>query len=230
MLNNNFFLVFLLAHLIGDFVLQTDRIARLKASGSTGMSIHVVIVFLIQIIALSFFGFPGIAAATVGGIIHYFIDKMKLYLGQFIRKAQILAFAADQLLHVSVIAALTLIFSPYVNLTSSGSNIIRGIISIILASYVSTVGTKILLNDLNKKSIGTDFFKKGERLSDAALCIILASIGIYNTVLFLFSVPVFFVIYKRLQSAVFEYDLKAVTVKFISLTAIAIASALFYLM
>ncbi len=76
-----FVLLFLLAHLLGDFVFQFNKIAEMKAKSLKGILIHVMIVGMIKVIIMGFFyGVRGVIIALCVASIHFLIDYMKLRL------------------------------------------------------------------------------------------------------------------------------------------------------
>ena len=93
----------LLAHLLGDFVLQPTRWLihkRAHKARSRYLYIHVVIHFLLVMLLLWDIGSWKIA--TVIAVSHYFIDLAKLYASPLFKNESI-PFFLDQLLHLLVL-------------------------------------------------------------------------------------------------------------------------------
>lgn len=96
-----------LAHLVGDYILQTNKLAYWKSRSLTGVTVHCLIVFVVTwLFTLPFAGngwlgwWPGVL--FIGGL-HYVIDA-----GQFLLKPRIAPlprFLLDQIAHFLVITA-----------------------------------------------------------------------------------------------------------------------------
>lgn len=96
----NLFLCLLLAHLIGDFVLQTSKSCKHKRDkkwGSVYHYSHALIVFALAWLASWDWAFVWYALAI--GATHFVIDIWKSY-----SKDNVIWFTVDQLLHVAVMA------------------------------------------------------------------------------------------------------------------------------
>jgi hypothetical protein len=91
----------LLAHLIGDFVLQTDTIYKKKISGAWGEILHAQIVGIVLVL----FSWPYLGYLSVWlmifsfVIVHVFIDRFKMRFTSK-RLSSFWAFTLDQALHV----------------------------------------------------------------------------------------------------------------------------------
>jgi hypothetical protein len=96
------FWTLLLAHILGDFPLQTDTIFRLKKRGSWGVLPHVLVCTIINIIALS----PLLAtkqawiAIFVLAIVHAILDHSKIHISDKHARDDIFQFLFDQVLHI----------------------------------------------------------------------------------------------------------------------------------
>ena len=95
----NLLIRLLLAHIIGDFVLQTDKMVQNKKWFSKYMLLHITIVFIITFV-LS--GLWKIAIAI--SALHWLIDSLKIELQKRNYFKPNLMFVSDQLLHFFVIA------------------------------------------------------------------------------------------------------------------------------
>lgn len=93
-------LAMLLAHLVGDYILQTNQLAAWKSRALAGVTVHCVIVFVVTwLFALPFQ--PVWYLVTFIGIMHYLIDAV-----QFLTKPKLsplLRFSLDQVAHMVVI-------------------------------------------------------------------------------------------------------------------------------
>jgi len=220
MLKLDFFLVFLLTHLIGDFVLQTNRIAKLKATTMKGLILHSIIVMAVQVALMSLFGVNGTAAAVISGIAHFMLDYSKNLLYRYFERLQFFYFILDQLMHIVIIVFLTMLFagnSP----VSAYQFYIRLLISLLILGYAATVAVKILLGDLHMCVGGQNFFKAHERQFDALSAIICWSIWHLPQIWGLLLVLAVFLPYSICQKKIFGYDTKVTSVKYFALAAIA---------
>ena len=97
-----------LAHLLADFLLQSDRMCAEKSvDPRRGLGRHVALVAAVNMLLLSFFG--PVKAVSFAGLVagaHLIIDGGKIW---FERRGEIrngmLIFSLDQLLHLAVIGA-----------------------------------------------------------------------------------------------------------------------------
>lgn len=106
------FIPLILAHLLGDFILQpiswvADK--EKKKSGSIYLYIHVVLHTLLAFILLADLDLWWIALTI--GLTHYLIDLAKLQFQN--AKTKRVWFFIDQVAHVGIISALTLFYFPY---------------------------------------------------------------------------------------------------------------------
>ncbi len=95
----------LLAHLLGDFVLQPTRWLihkRAHKAGSRYLYLHILIHFLL--VMLLIWDIDSWKIALVIAVSHYFIDLAKLYVSPYF-KNETIPFFIDQLLHLLVIYA-----------------------------------------------------------------------------------------------------------------------------
>lgn len=221
MVRNDFFLVFILAHLIGDFVLQTNKIAVMKASGKKGLLIHSLIVLTSQVIILSIFGIKGVVAGVLCGVIHFFLDYIKYILNKYFKNFQVVYFIIDQILHILLILLITILFAAGSNtLDEQILLIIRLLISLIIVSYVSSVTIKMLLRDLYYSIRSDIFFKKSERLFDALSGIMLWFIWFFPAMGSIIFNIVAFYFYQKYQKSLFKYDIKVLLTKYVILSLI----------
>lgn len=102
----------ILAHLLGDFLLQPNSWVadkERKKLGSIYLYLHVLIHMVLVMIVLWDFNLWWIAAII--GVTHFIIDGMKLLFQT--SKTKRTWFFADQLLHVSVIVLVSVFYFPY---------------------------------------------------------------------------------------------------------------------
>ncbi|MFP4614625.1 MAG: DUF3307 domain-containing protein [Thiohalorhabdus sp.] len=106
-------LALLVGHFVGDFVLQTDRMVRIKRAPAV-LVLHVVLVTAVSALLL------GSLDGWVLGILfltHLAMDAVKVYL----LPPSLAAFLTDQAVHLAVIVALALAFPATVQAGAWGS-------------------------------------------------------------------------------------------------------------
>lgn len=109
----------LLAHVIGDFPLQTDAIFRLKTKYSWGVLPHVLICTAMNILALMPYLSSKYAWFAIAflGIAHTVLDRTKISLSDKIAKDNFMQFLIDQLLHVLSITITALWLSHVIDIS-----------------------------------------------------------------------------------------------------------------
>ncbi len=137
-LNGNIlFSILLLAHLTGDFVLQTDRIYALKIVSLKGQFLHAVMNFIsvFLFVFIAYFNLlPAIISALIVFITHFIIDYIKLK----IKERNPFLFILDQALHIGVILVIAILLNSRFTSIDLFSNIskyiftLNGILIIIL--------------------------------------------------------------------------------------------------
>lgn len=95
----NLFAALLLAHLISDFPLQTNRIFRMKIEGHLGLALHTAIHILVTAILLKHFWryWPILLFL---GVMHYLTDWIKV---KYSGKSLTPGFVLDQIAHIMVL-------------------------------------------------------------------------------------------------------------------------------
>ena len=185
---SDYFLALLLAHLAGDFVFQSDQLCKLKKEPDIkqrvlGISIHVVIIMLINITVFGFMakGIPWVVLLIVN-FFHWLLDMAKSTIlastGQTETKPKdkltICLFIGDQLLHIiSIFIAAHVLYSFDVNhYLSFYDQLVNGTVTVTksltimkkmllvliylcLATSVSNVIVKMFLSGL-RKDLGAD--------------------------------------------------------------------------
>lgn len=213
-MNVSFFLVFILGHLVGDFVLQTNKVAIMKSTSKKGVLIHSIIVFISQAGLLSIYGINGIIAALLNFMIHYIIDSLKENISKYIKKYKFIIFVLDQIIHMTGIYILTLNFGVNKSTIMIDLSLIKILITIIVLTYVSSVMVIILIRDMDSSLIKNEFFKKNERIMDSFINL---------TVWLLFYLPLswsislvilLFYFYQKYQKVFFDYNLKIGAIKY----------------
>lgn len=98
----DYFQLLLLAHVIGDFTLQTDSIFRLKQKSAWGVPLHVLICSLVNV-ALFYPLLDRLAIWLVIlfiALVHFTLDRTKLFLALFHARDGLGYFFIDQALHL----------------------------------------------------------------------------------------------------------------------------------
>lgn len=98
----DFFLTLYLAHIIGDFPLQTDAIFRLKQKSLWGVVVHVLVCTAVNIIVLWQMLTHAFVWLTILfiAVVHIALDRTKIFLAVFRAKDGLGYFFLDQSLHL----------------------------------------------------------------------------------------------------------------------------------
>ena len=162
------FLKVLLAHILGDFVFQSEKWVKdkeRKKIKSPKLYLHISIHALFLLMILQF----KIQEYWLGSLLiiisHYLIDLLKLYLQK--KKTKRIWFLIDQVLHILL---LIIAASIYTDLSFSFENILNEktlllLIFILLVSFVAAIIIKIIITQWNpeKKKENDDSLAKAGR-------------------------------------------------------------------
>lgn len=138
----------LLAHLAGDFLLQSNKWVnhkRLHKGKSAYLYLHVAI-HLALMLMLTQFESRFWTAILLIAVSHLLIDLAKIYLEN--NRNKIALFFADQLLHLLVIAAAVNVFEPYRidwSLLFAPQNLLLGC-ALLGATFVTSIVLKVILS------------------------------------------------------------------------------------
>ncbi len=117
-----FFLFFLMGHVLGDFILQSEKRAAEKAKSFMGVvkhSFEYMIVMLLMTVPV--YHIDMLAAAFYVGIVHFLVDSVKYFIvKKFKIKNEWNIFCADQITHMLLIAVLAMSYEKWnfvINLT-----------------------------------------------------------------------------------------------------------------
>lgn len=225
-MNIGFVLAFLVAHFLGDFVFQTDKIAKEKAEHIKGTLFHSVVVLTFQIVLLAVFGIGGIIAGLISGILHFMIDYGKLVLGRHITKYNFVYFVFDQALHIGIIFILAYIIKPQYLLSDEIFLLLKYLAFIIFYTYITTVMCKTLLRDLYDSVRNMPFFCGKERVYDGIFSLILSMAFVLAGKIFTIVITVIISIsYFAVQQKISEYNLKIIFSKWSFYILLAICGA-----
>ena len=162
------FLKFLLAHILGDFVLQSNNWVKNKEEKkikSSKLYLHIGIHAILLLIILQFnlkeywLGFAIIV------ISHYLFDVSKLYLQK--KKTKRTWFFIDQVLHLLALIFVTSIytgFNIYFNDIIT-SEILLLLISLLMVTSVSAIIIKVFITQWNPERKLTEYILIGTLLS-----------------------------------------------------------------
>lgn len=221
----SFFLVFLLAHLIGDFVFQTNKIAELKSKGVQGIVLHVLILTAVQCAMLTlFFGPVALLSGLLVGAFHFGIDYMKKLLSPHIRSFQTGYFVLDQGIHVGIIYVVTSLIDLQKERLIVDSQWLLFAIAIILCYFVGTILVKYLLLDFNMIQKERPFFEKNERMMDGLTTLILMAAFGNSIVLSIAVAVIAAVLYGLLQRRILNYQAQVIRLKYFVLILVAYGS------
>jgi len=149
------FLKLLLAHILGDFVFQSEKWVANKEEkkiGSSKLYFHISIHSLLLLIVLQFNAQKYWLGFLLIIISHYLIDLLKLYLQQ--EKTKRIWFFIDQLLHLIILLITTFIYVDFklsIEQVINEKNILL-LIFLLLTSFVSAIIIKIIITQWNPES------------------------------------------------------------------------------
>ncbi len=224
---SNFIIVFVFAHLLGDFVLQTNRIAKIKSESVKGIIYHVLIVTVSQVLVLSIFGLKGIFAGIVTGVIHFFIDWMKLKTNKYFINVQSIYFIFDQGLHLCAIFFISMIIRPKLHISFNYFEYILYLCIAIVLTYVITIFVKILLRDIKCVDNCNSLFNKNERIIDSifSLIIFIALSNLNIWAAFGFTI-IFYLLYFIVERKMYKYFFKVSFAKYFIFFIVSYLSSL----
>lgn len=173
----SFFMLFWLGHLIGDFVLQTNKIAYLKSQSNSGLLIHIALVCIAQMTVMSIYGYRGIIAAIICSIAHYFVDLFKIHMN---KKGYLETglFLLDQFLHALILLMISFFFGKTEMIFPVNLPNIRIAVILLFAIYAGSVLVVIVLRDFVPSRRNGSFFRHGERLLDAGFVFLIMAMVI----------------------------------------------------
>jgi len=144
----SFLLKILVAHVLGDFVFQSDRWVQHKESKkarSKFLYIHIIIHTILVLILLQF-NVDYWLAFLILPISHFVIDLFKIHLGKILNSR--LSFIVDQLAHLAVILAICAYYYPKMLSFEFqlSETLLLFVLSILLLTYGIAVFIKIIMS------------------------------------------------------------------------------------
>lgn len=206
-MNNALILSALLAHFLGDFVFQTNKIAELKSKNVKGISIHCCIILTSNLLLLSF-GIKSMPVIILLTAVHFGVDCIKLKVKNL--KIQFFYFFVDQAFHLIAICLICSHFNLNSNLiTESVISYYKIIIFLIVVTYVSTVIIKQFYFSFGYLSFeDSKFFTLKERELDIIFNLIFSiNILLFYSYWYIFSI-VLCLIYISIHIKLIEYKKK----------------------
>ena len=155
------FYYLLLGHLIGDFVLQTDKIAENKGRHWKWNLLHVLVVTLCTFIFSYPFGTLFLLLVLLNGGIHSILDYYKNRINRILRLSELAGFLVDQLIHIMLLYFISQA-AVYGNNHVIDFITIKLLIVLALVTSFSAVFTQFILAALFPRA-ESKFFEKGEK-------------------------------------------------------------------
>lgn len=156
------FYYLVLGHLLGDFTLQTNKIAKNKSNNLKWVLIHSVIVTAIMLILAIPFGFKLLKLVLLNGILHFIIDFYKSKLNPTNPFSALLYFILDQAAHIAIIYIIAKINLDSDVILPFSQEIILLILAAVFVLSFSAIFIQFILR-LLFPSHNKDFFNKNER-------------------------------------------------------------------
>ncbi|HHT20097.1 MAG TPA: DUF3307 domain-containing protein [Tissierellia bacterium] len=151
-------LIFILTHLLTDFVLQTDRLVARKRTGERLAMIHHGLIHLVVgVILLALCGqliVLNMLSLVLLSLGHVLLDMGKQRLKALLPRGETVVFLFDQALHLSLIFVLALLVQPIRWLLLSPTDRVLGIlITIVFTLWSAGILIGCLLEDLRLREI-----------------------------------------------------------------------------
>jgi uncharacterized membrane protein YqjE len=179
------FYYLLLGHLLGDFVLQTDKIADNKAKYWYWNALHAVLVTLCTAAFSIPFGNLTLVLVLLNGILHFALDYFKADIQKYFKVSGLVGFLTDQFLHVLVLYVIS-----FTAITDNNSwlikefNLVWSIIILLFVTSFSAVLNRFVLDMVFTRTRGR-FFEKWEK-QIGSLTRLLMMISLYLSFAFSF--------------------------------------------
>ena len=206
----------LLAHFIGDFVCQTNKIAAMKGKSVKGVGYHCAWIFIAYLLMMLPFGKNVLLLMTISNtMIHFGIDLLKLKLGKL--KYPTGYFFVDQALHIIIIyltGSLCYTYAIKNSFMSLTPSMEISLIMLIICTYVSTILIKQLYFSSGKLSFAKNpFFERWERPLDAIFCLGLIVGWHQKNILGYLLILVWLLIYLKVHQKILTYDKQLLVTK-----------------
>jgi hypothetical protein len=150
----------LLGHLIGDFALQTDKMAENKGRQWKWTLFHSIAVTLCILVFSFPYGLLLNGLVLLNGAAHFLLDHYKAEIRRRLHLSELSSFLADQLTHVLLLFAVSLAAADGHSPISAEA--VRLLIVLVLVTSFSAVFTQFILAALFPRAEGR-FFEDGEK-------------------------------------------------------------------
>lgn len=168
------FYYLLLGHLIGDFVLQTNKIAENKGRHWKWNLLHVLVVTLCSLFLSYPFGVLLLLMVLLNGAIHFILDYYKTGINKILHLPELVVFLIDQLIHVMLLYFISQ-SAVYGNQHLIGFMTVRFLIVLALVTSFSAVFAQFILAALFPRD-DSSFFVEGEKQIGILTRIFIASV------------------------------------------------------
>ena len=155
------FYYLLLGHLVGDFVLQTDKIAQNKGRYWKWNLLHVLVVTTFTLILGYPFGVFMLLLVGLNGIIHFFLDYYKAKIVTKLGLSDLSGFLLDQSLHILLLFLVSQ-FAVYREPHLIDIVTVNYLLALTFITSFSAVFTQFVLSAIFYRD-GCRFFEKGEK-------------------------------------------------------------------
>jgi len=112
------------AHLLADYVLQTNWLVARKSQSWDGLALHGLMVFVMSLMVLSRYASVLLIPLLIMSVLHTIQDWGKVYSGPRIKIAPFYPYILDQVLHYTTILILQLLIGPQLQPPPSNAEII----------------------------------------------------------------------------------------------------------
>ncbi len=152
----------LLGHLIGDFVLQTDKIAANKSKYWQWNMMHSIIVTFCMLAFSIPFGVFLCALVIISGVLHFILDSSKPLIAKKLNLDEMQCFILDQMIHVVIIGLISFAGKLDSQLLFMGPEAVDIFLVIVFVTSFAAVFNQMLLGKLFPRT-DNSFFKEGEK-------------------------------------------------------------------
>ena len=154
----------LLGHLLGDFILQTSRIARNKTVNSKWNLLHAVIVTISMLFFAVPFGLKTISLVIMSGTAHYFIDSWKSKVLNKSPLHAIIYFIGDQIIHISIIYLISILGEKEQSIPFINEKLIKILVVLVFSVSFMSIFIQYLLK-VFFPTCNQSFFIKHEKIA-----------------------------------------------------------------
>ena len=155
------FYYLLLGHLIGDFALQSDKMAENKGKYWKWNLLHALVVTLCTLIFSYPFGTALLVWIPINGVIHFILDYYKSEIKRLLHLSELAVFLLDQFMHIIILYFISRA-AVYGNQQMPDFLTVKILIVLMLLTSFSAVFTQFVLAALFPRS-DSRFFEEGEK-------------------------------------------------------------------